>query len=164
MTIGRRPASGLVCPLCSGTLATWARHNLVVEFCDGCSALFLDRGELFEMFQAEGYRCPPEAFLRANFMAHPGDLLTCPKCEKRSLAPGSLQGCEVWHCTPCNGFLVDRSLLLGIEPDEEPLQLRGFRRSGEHEATDAARAGYLSRVLQRIAFWEGGGAEAQELE
>lgn len=154
MSTSPMPAADLVCPLCSGSLETWSRENLEVEFCDQCAALFLDRGELFEMFRTEGYQCPPEAFLRARFLAHTSDVLTCPKCRQPSLAPGSLEGCDVWHCTPCNGFLVDRTLLLGLELDEGPLELRGFRRGGAaHGPEDEKVSGYLSQMLQRIAFW-----------
>lgn len=154
MTIGRTPESGLVCPLCSGTLASWRRDTLVVEFCDDCAAIFLDRGELFEVFRSEGYRCPPEAFLRASFTPQPGETLTCPKCERASLLPGTVERCEVWHCTPCNGFLVERGLLLGIEVGEGPLELSGFRRIGsDDESGDEARSGLLAQMLQRMAFW-----------
>jgi len=154
MTIGRIPSGGLVCPLCSGRLETWSRRRIVVEFCDQCAALFLDRGELFRMFRAEGYRCPPEAFLRATFTPRQGEILTCPKCEKDSLQPGELEGCEVWHCTPCNGFLVERSLLLGVDLEEASPELKGFRRRGATEAAgDEERSGYLAQMLQAIAFW-----------
>ena len=165
MTIGRTPDSGLACPLCPGTLETWSRGSLYVEFCDGCAALFLDRGELFEFFRAEGHRCPPEAFLRASFTPGPGKVLACPKCERPSLVPGTLEGCEVWHCTPCNGFLVERSLLLGIELDEGALEVRGFGRSGAGsggERDEGDVPSYLSRMLQRVAFWTP--SEAQEPE
>ena len=154
MTIGRIPEGGLSCPLCSERLETWTRRRLVVDFCDRCEALFLDRGELFQMFRAEGYSCPPEAFLRASFTPHEGETLTCPKCEKRSLQPGALEGCEVWHCIPCNGFLIDRSLLLGVDPDEAPLEMKGFTRRGANEAPgDEEKSGYFGRIFQAIAFW-----------
>lgn len=103
MTDENLPDSGFDCPRCDGTLETWARAQLQVEFCDTCSALFLDRGELFRLFGSEGYNCPPEAELRLTFSAHEGDELDCPKCRKRSLMPGTVEGVELWRCTPCNG-------------------------------------------------------------
>jgi sugar lactone lactonase YvrE len=57
---------------------------------------------------------PPEAELRLAFEALEGEALGCPKCGKSTLLPGSVEGADVWHCTPCNGFLVDRALLLGV--------------------------------------------------
>jgi Zn-finger nucleic acid-binding protein len=157
MALGRTPESVLVCPLCSGSLETWARGRLFVEFCDQCSGLFLDRGELFDMFRSEGYRCPPEALLRHDFAAAPGPLLRCPKCSRTSLVPGTLQGFDVWHCTPCNGFFVDRTLVMGPEKAEGvPLDRQGFRRAHGpgSNGEDSSISDYLSRILDRMVFWE----------
>jgi Zn-finger nucleic acid-binding protein len=156
MTIGHIPPSGLDCPRCAGRLETWARATLRVEFCNKCSALFLDRGELFQLFRSEGYRCPPEPHLQIGFSPHEGEVLGCPKCEKPTLVPGTVEGVEVWHCTPCNGFLVDRSLLLGeAKAKNVPLHLQGFklvRRRTSRDGADAAGS-YISRVLGRLAWW-----------
>lgn len=153
MVIGPTSDSGFACPLCSGRLASWSRGHLVVEFCEDCAALFLDRGELFEMVRAEGHRCPPEAFLRAKFSPGPGDVLVCPKCRRDTLVPGAVEGCEVWHCTPCNGFLVERDLLLGMEVGDAHLGPSGFRRVGAPRPADPRLASVLSRMLERVAFW-----------
>jgi Zn-finger nucleic acid-binding protein len=158
MTPGHVPPSGIDCPLCSGRLETWVRARLQVDFCDGCSALFLDRGELFQMFREEGYQCPPEALLRHGFTPTAGELLSCPKCRTSTLRPGTVEGAEMWYCTPCNGFLVDRSLLLGERCAESvPLDLLGFRLSGtqirgDGLASDPNVGGYIARVLQRLVF------------
>ena len=105
------------------------------------------------MIRAEGRRCPPEAFLRATFEPREDEVLRCPKCDRESLMPGRVEGCEVWHCTPCNGFLVERDLLLGIEVGDSGLELSGFTRSGRSGAPGDERvAGYLSRMLQRLVF------------
>ncbi|MCH8810582.1 MAG: zf-TFIIB domain-containing protein [Gemmatimonadetes bacterium] len=96
-------------------MRTWARANLLVDFCDGCSGLFLDRGELFDLFRSEGYNCPPEALFRHEFSPTSGESLRCPKCEKDTLMPGTVERSDMWHCRPCNGFLVYRELLLGEE-------------------------------------------------
>jgi Zn-finger nucleic acid-binding protein len=141
------------CPLCPGTLTSWSRQNLVVEFCEECTALFLDRGELYKMIRGEGVRCPPEALLRADFRPGAGDVLHCPKCRTQSLVPGAVEGCEVWHCTPCNGFLVERDHLLGMDVGEAHLEFSGFSRVGEDGNADARLAGYLSGMLRRVAFW-----------
>jgi Zn-finger nucleic acid-binding protein len=129
-----------------------------VEFCNRCSGLFLDRGELYEMFRSEGYQCPPEALLRLSFSPLAGEPLQCPKCMKETLEPGTIQGSEVWHCTPCNGFLVNRGLLMGeAKAEHVPLDLQGFTRmAGEADAADAVRATTLGRMLDRLAFWTQG--------
>ncbi len=158
MPIGHSPPSGLTCPSCSANLQTWRKGNLLVEFCDGCSALFLDRGELFQLFRSEGYDCPPEAHMRLGFEPQEGQVLECPKCKTRTLQPGTLQGVDIWHCTPCNGFLVERELLLGAaEAQDVPLHLRGFRRLGS-EGGDEGVADTLGRVVERLASWAGLGA------
>ena len=157
MSMGNTPPSGLVCPACAGRLETWRKANLLVEFCDDCSALFLDRGELFQLFRSEGYECPPEAHMRLSFEPGAGDVLDCPKCEQgRTLQPGTLQGVEIWHCTPCNGFLVERELLLGAAKARDvPLHLQGFERldRGGAQVGDAGVSDYLSQVVQRLAAW-----------
>lgn len=155
MTIGHSAPSGLQCPRCRGNLQTWTRSGLLVEFCDQCSALFLDRGELFELFRAEGYDCPPEALLRFEFSPTPGEPLQCPKCRKATLVSGTSQGAEMWHCRPCNGFLVDRALLLGNQKARGvSLNVQGFEllegdRSGSHRGVLNTFAG----ALQRLTTW-----------
>lgn len=129
MSIDRRSSSPLDCPQCEGNLQTWVKARLQVEFCSDCSALFLDRGELFTMFRAEGYNCPPEALLRIAFAPTEAGALECPKCRDTTLRPGTVQGVDIWHCTPCNGFLVDRSLVLGHDDDHGAAPRRqGFER------------------------------------
>lgn len=160
MTAASSSSSDIPCPLCSGPLATWKRINLFVESCESCSALYFDRGELFKMFRAEGYRCPPEALLRASFVRGEGEPLPCPKCSTVTLEPGTLEGCEVWHCTPCNGFLVEPELLFGKKLDGRSLRRRGFEPRGRAGLSgERPQPGYLYRVLQRLAFWAPSRAE-----
>ena len=137
-------------------MRTWARANLLVDFCDGCSGLFLDRGELFDLFRSEGYNCPPEALFRHEFSPTSGESLRCPKCEKDTLMPGSVEGSDMWHCRPCNGFLVYRELLLGEEKARNvPLDLQGFKclhvESARNPDEGVANPG--AGALQRLVFW-----------
>lgn len=128
-----------------------------MEFCSQCSVLFLDRGELFQLFRSEGYDCPPEAELRLSFARHEGEVLHCPKCQEGSLEPGTVEGVEVWHCTPCNGFLVDRALLLG-EAQDASLRLQGFDLEGRRaRRSDAASsASSISEIVGRLTMWARG--------
>ncbi len=53
----RRPAPGaeaLVCPKCQGVMRTYVRSGLVIELCEDCRGLFLDRGELERLIEMEG--------------------------------------------------------------------------------------------------------------
>jgi hypothetical protein len=53
---GRRtPANpGLVCPKCQGVMRTYVRGGIVVELCEDCRGIFLDKGELERLIDVEG--------------------------------------------------------------------------------------------------------------
>lgn len=41
------------CPKCDAVLDTRERHGVVIEECPGCQGVFLDRGELEQLIDAE---------------------------------------------------------------------------------------------------------------
>ncbi|KAB2360988.1 TFIIB-type zinc ribbon-containing protein [Actinomadura montaniterrae] len=41
------------CPKCASALDTHERHGVVIEECPGCKGVFLDRGELEQLIDAE---------------------------------------------------------------------------------------------------------------
>ncbi len=43
----------LVCPKCRGNMATYERNGVHVDQCQECRGLFLDRGELERLIDAE---------------------------------------------------------------------------------------------------------------
>ncbi|WP_017595825.1 TFIIB-type zinc ribbon-containing protein [Nocardiopsis potens] len=43
----------MICPKCQGSLQTVARQGIHLEQCQGCSGIFLDRGELEQIIAAE---------------------------------------------------------------------------------------------------------------
>ena len=46
----------LVCPKCQETMRTYERNGVNVDQCSGCKGIFLDRGELEVLINAEaGY-------------------------------------------------------------------------------------------------------------
>jgi hypothetical protein len=47
-------ARALVCPKCQGAMRTYTRSGLVVELCEDCRGMFLDRGELERLIDTEG--------------------------------------------------------------------------------------------------------------
>ena len=47
-------APALVCPKCQGAMRTYVRSGLVVELCEDCRGMFLDRGELERLIDTEG--------------------------------------------------------------------------------------------------------------
>jgi hypothetical protein len=51
----RPPAvPGLVCPKCRGVMRTYVRGGIVVELCEDCRGMFLDKGELERLIDVEG--------------------------------------------------------------------------------------------------------------
>ncbi len=44
----------LVCPKCGGKMRTYERSQILVEQCEDCRGIFLDRGELERLVDAEG--------------------------------------------------------------------------------------------------------------
>ena len=51
----------MTCPKCQGEMRTYERNGVHVDQCSDCRGLFLDRGELERLAEAEGsyYREPP---------------------------------------------------------------------------------------------------------
>ena len=43
----------LICPKCRGTMRTYERSNVTVDQCTECRGIFLDRGELEKLVDAE---------------------------------------------------------------------------------------------------------------
>ena len=52
MSIVRRMA--LVCPKCGAEMRSYERNGVVIDQCTECRGLFLDRGELEKLVDAEG--------------------------------------------------------------------------------------------------------------
>jgi uncharacterized protein len=44
----------LSCPKCGGTMRSYERNGVVVDQCTDCRGIFLDRGELERLVDAEG--------------------------------------------------------------------------------------------------------------
>ncbi len=52
---GQEPAAPpLVCPKCQGAMRTYVRGGIVVELCEDCRGIFLDKGELERLIDVEG--------------------------------------------------------------------------------------------------------------
>ena len=55
------PAATLVCPKCHGAMRSYERNGVTIDQCGDCRGIFLDRGELERLIQAEeqSYAAPP---------------------------------------------------------------------------------------------------------
>ena len=53
---GRHSAGtpGLKCPKCDGVMRTYARGGLILDLCEDCRGIFLDKGELERLIDLEG--------------------------------------------------------------------------------------------------------------
>jgi uncharacterized protein len=47
-------ATTLICPKCGGEMRSYERNGVVVDQCTECRGIFLDRGELDRLVDAEG--------------------------------------------------------------------------------------------------------------
>ncbi|HZO59520.1 MAG TPA: zf-TFIIB domain-containing protein [Solirubrobacterales bacterium] len=47
-------AAAMVCPKCGSDMRSYERNGVVVDQCTGCRGIFLDRGELERLVDAEG--------------------------------------------------------------------------------------------------------------
>jgi hypothetical protein len=47
-------ATTITCPKCEGEMRTYERNGVVVDQCTECRGIFLDRGELERLVDAEG--------------------------------------------------------------------------------------------------------------
>lgn len=45
---------GMTCPKCRGAMRSYERNRVTVDQCSDCKGIFLDRGELERLTEAEG--------------------------------------------------------------------------------------------------------------
>lgn len=57
-------APDLVCPKCRGVMRAYERNGVTIDQCQECRGVFLDRGELDRLIDAEeqGYASRPEPY------------------------------------------------------------------------------------------------------
>jgi Zn-finger nucleic acid-binding protein len=53
--------NGLTCPKCQGQMRSYERNGVTIDQCSECRGIFLDRGELERLVDAENshYSAPP---------------------------------------------------------------------------------------------------------
>lgn len=44
----------MICPKCGGSMRSYERNGITIETCTECRGVFLDRGELERLIEAEG--------------------------------------------------------------------------------------------------------------
>jgi Zn-finger nucleic acid-binding protein len=77
----------LTCPKCGGEMRSYERNGVVVDQCTECRGIFLDRGELERLVDAEGAHYERELSERRP---ESGDRQK--KSKKRSFLEGLLEG------------------------------------------------------------------------
>ena len=78
----------LTCPKCESEMRSYERNGVVVDQCTGCKGIFLDRGELERLIDAEGAHYERE-YSRDEKGGHPPK-----KSKKRSFLENLLEGGE----------------------------------------------------------------------
>jgi len=53
MTTNESSATGLSCPKCGGAMRAYERNGITIDQCTECRGIFLDRGELERLVEAE---------------------------------------------------------------------------------------------------------------
>lgn len=81
----------LECPKCASEMRSYERNGIVVDQCTGCKGIFLDRGELERLVEAEGshYEREYSERRREESGGRPHK-----KSRKRSFLEGLLEGGE----------------------------------------------------------------------
>jgi uncharacterized protein len=65
--------SELVCPKCESPMRSYERSGVTIDQCTGCRGVFLDRGELERMVDAEGSFYEERGFSREEPERHERD-------------------------------------------------------------------------------------------
>lgn len=47
------PTTALICPKCAGQMRSYERNGVTIDQCTDCRGIFLDRGELERLTEAE---------------------------------------------------------------------------------------------------------------
>jgi Zn-finger nucleic acid-binding protein len=81
----------LECPKCGSEMRSYERNGVVVDQCTGCKGIFLDRGELERLVDAEGSHYEREYTERRK---EEGGGRPPKKGRKRSFLEGLLEGGE----------------------------------------------------------------------
>jgi uncharacterized protein len=81
----------LVCPKCGSDMRSYERNGVMVDQCTGCRGVFLDRGELERLVDAEGSHYEREFDRRREEESHGRPH---KKSRKRSFLENLLEGGE----------------------------------------------------------------------
>lgn len=79
----------LICPKCGSEMRSYERNGVLVDQCTGCKGLFLDRGELERLVDAEGAH-----YEREYSRSYEEKGSRPKKSKKRSFLEGLLEGGE----------------------------------------------------------------------
>jgi len=61
---------GLICPKCGNPWRSFERGGIVIDQCTGCRGVFLDRGELERLIDAEGRYSEGRSYARAEELGY----------------------------------------------------------------------------------------------
>lgn len=107
-----RARLGPTCPRCLAEMEDSEVYGIVLNLCHHCGGMWLDKGELDVLVEAEGL---PRALLNPPALGdaaveQPEGQRQCPRCGE-ILAVRVIRGTNVEHCRPCGGLFLDRGEL-----------------------------------------------------
>ena len=97
-----------VCPACALAMRLVHEGSVEIDFCDGCHAVWLDRGELKSLLSLPADWNPnvTDQACTKNDIS-----LACPTCECEELCTISRRGFDIRVCSGCRGTLIDSETL-----------------------------------------------------
>jgi len=108
-------ADAKICPTCSLAMRLMRERLVEIDFCDGCHAVWLDRGELESLLSLPADWNPN---VTGQPLTRNGITLTCPTCESEELCTISRRGFDIRVCSGCRGTLIDSETLDRLLPSD----------------------------------------------
>lgn len=116
------PAPSLICPACDYPMTCTHAAGVEYDECQRCAGLWLDRGELQQLAQAEKlpyqllHRRPPTDAPQPRTEG----TRSCPRCSQ-IMSVMTVRGVRLDFCSDCQGLFLDHGELSRfLGPEEEP--------------------------------------------
>lgn len=105
----------MLCPVCKEPMVVLELEQVEIDYCTGCSGIWLDSGELELLFENEAERKKSLQSLR-DASEHPEKPYRCPVCNKKMLKVhvGDNDEILIDRCKKDHGFWFDKGELKSV--------------------------------------------------